>query len=188
MFMNFARSLLVLPLLLSSTAIAEESPAPLILYPPMANTYTDEQASLFLAAADTDPNLMQNNTAETDSKTPFQERWFTGNKFHQYLGLGSIGMAVIAAALPKEEDGPHEYFARGAAFFGGAAVATGLAFHFEDLSLKGGFSNPDNMHAALSTLGAIGFMLAIDKAPEGGHAGMGISGTVLMLGGIKYTW
>lgn len=149
--------------------------------------YQQNPTMIYLAAAD----AMSAGDTQMSSKADkpvFKERWFTANKLHQYLGLGSLAMATVAAVLPKEEDAPHEYFAKGAAIFGGAAVATGLAFHFEDLSLKGGFSNPDNIHAALSTLGALGFLLAVDKAPEGGHAGLGLSGAVLMLGGIKYTW
>ena len=90
--------------------------------------------------------------------------------------------------MSKEQDGLHEALARGAAILGGAAVATGFAFHYKDLSFKGGFSNPDNLHALLGTIGALGFGYAVSRDGKGGHAGAGIIGGLVMLYGIKVTW
>ena len=146
---------------------------------------------LKLAAAEQESSgAMQTpaSAAKNEEKTEFKTRWFTSSKFHQYLGLGSLSLALISAVLPKEEDGAHHDFAEGAAILGGAAVATGLVFHYDGLSLKKGFSNPDNWHALLTTLGTIGYFMALDIAPEANHAGFGVGGALLMLGGIKITW
>lgn len=118
----------------------------------------------------------------------FKEPWFTRNKAHQYLGLGSLTLATLALLSPKEEEGPHEFFAKGAAALGGAAVASGLVFHWEDVGLSNGISDPDNLHALLSTLGALGFLAAVSQAPEEGHAVAGALGYTAMAIGIRITW
>lgn len=122
------------------------------------------------------------------SASEYKDRLFTANKAHQYLGIGSLALAALAVISPKEYDGAHESFARGAAALGGAAVATGLAFHYEELSLKNGIKNPDNQHALLGALGAIGFGLAVSKGGESGHVGLGVAGGLAMLYAIKITW
>lgn len=122
----------------------------------------------------------------------YEDRWFTANKIHQYLGIGSLSLAVLSAIAPKPpkdnlDDGLHRDLANGAAALGGAALATGLMFHYDDI-FNNGFSDPDNLHALYTTLGVIGYALAIDEAPEGQHAGIGILGAVFMTIGIKMTW
>jgi len=128
---------------------------------------------------------LQSSTSENDEE--FKTRWFTSKKFHQYLGLGSLALATLTAVTPKEENGPHEYLARGAVFLGGAAMLTGFTFHYKDLSVKNFFKNPDNLHALLVSLGTIGYALAVSDAPAA-HAGAGIGGLVFMLGGVKIVW
>jgi hypothetical protein len=162
---------------------------------PQLDVEPDDQSNyLHLAAAQSEQSM--NDSAQDESIEPkpkFSERWFTANKFHQYLGWGAVTAAVVAGLLPKpegddSEHGAHHTVAIASAFLGGAAVGTGLLFHYKDLSLKKGFSNPDNLHALLATLGAIGLAMAVSEAPNSRHASYGIGGAVLMLGGIKVTW
>jgi len=125
-------------------------------------------------------------------KPVFEEDWLTANKVHKYLGIGSITFALLAAIVPKPpkdnpDEGNHKEFAEVAAALGGAAVATGLMFHYDDI-FDYGASDPDNLHATYATLGAIGFALAVSDAPEAQHVGYGMLGAILMTIGIKYTW
>lgn len=124
----------------------------------------------------------------TMTEEPFEESWFTLNKTHQYLGLGSLALATMALLAPKEENGPHEYFARGAAALGGAAVASGLVIHWDDIGLSLGIMDPDNQHALLGTLGALGFLAAVAAAPDEGHVAAGVGGFAAMALAIRLTW
>jgi hypothetical protein len=162
---------------------------------PQQDVDPDNQANyLHLAAAQSAQSMDKSTQDESSEPKPkFSERWFTANKFHQYLGWGAVTAAVVAGLLPKPEgddsdEGAHHTVAQASAFLGGAAVGTGLLFHYKDLSLKKGFSNPDNLHALLATLGAVGLAMAVSEAPNSRHASYGIGGAVLMLGGIKVTW
>lgn len=112
--------------------------------------------------------------------------WYGANNVHKYLGLGSIALAGLTLLSPKEENGPHEYFARGAAALGVAAVATGLYAHWDDIDAH--WSNPDTQHAVLGTLGALGILAAVAKGGKGDHAAYGGVGAVSMVVAIKLTW
>lgn len=118
----------------------------------------------------------------------FKEPAFSGEKFHQYMGLTTLGLVALTAVLPKEEDGPHEMAGTAAAVMAGATVANGLVFHWEDFDFDDGFTDPDNMHMMLGSLGAILMAAAISQAPEGGHAGLGIGGGIAMATAVKITW
>lgn len=124
---------------------------------------------------------------------PFKPSWFTANKWHQYFGLGSLALAGMAAIAPKPspddaESGVHHSLAQGAAYLGGAAIASGLVFHYKDLSWHNLTKNPDNWHAVLGTLGVLGYVAANADAPDGNHPTYGIAGAVSMLAAIKITW
>lgn len=121
-------------------------------------------------------------TAEPAEPAP----WYGANNLHKYLGLGSLALAGLTFLSPKEENGPHEYFARGAAVLGVAAVATGLYAHWDDVDAR--WSNPDTKHAVLGTLGALGFLAAVAKGGKGDHAAYGGLGAVSMAVAIKLTW
>ena len=149
-----------------------------------------EQAYMQLGATQT---TQAADMATGTAKEPeFEEDWLTANKIHKYLGIGSLTFAILAAIAPKPpkdnlDDGSHKELAEAAAFLGGAAVATGLVFHYDDI-FNDGMSDPDNLHALYATIGALGYALAVNKAPEAEHAGYGVIGALSMIIGIKYTW
>ena len=145
---------------------------------------------LFVAALDTPsaPDEGKKTQMTKKEKEPYEERWFTLNTTHKYLGIGSLLAATISVLSPKSEDGIHHEAGQASAALGAAAVVTGLIAHYDDLSIDGGFDNPDNMHAALGTLGAIGFIMAADTGPDVPHATYGVVGGISMAVGIKYTW
>jgi hypothetical protein len=174
----------------SATVFAQANPQQesASTYDNLILTLPGQQKPVLLAAASMDAPSMESSKSMAEADKPvFHERMFTANKVHKYLGIGAIGMAVLAAISPKEEDGAHEYLARGAAALGGAAIATGFTFHHEDIKLKNGFGDPDNLHALLTSMGTLGYVLAVSTAPEP-HAGFGIGGLLSMGIGIKLTW
>lgn len=118
----------------------------------------------------------------------FKEPSFSPEKIHQYMGLTTLGLVALTAVLPKEEDGPHEMAGTAAAVMAGATVTNGLIFHWDDFHFEDGFTDPDNMHMMLGTLGAVLMLVAVSQAPEGGHAGLGIGGGVAMATAIKINW
>lgn len=189
-------TLTALALFYSGLVLAQDDP-PVINYGAMygAQSFAAPQASdyLQLSASKTSQSGEFTKMPEgIKDKPPFEEDWLTANKIHKYLGIGSITLAILAAISPKPpkdnlDQGNHKQFAEGAALLGGAAVATGLIFHHDDI-FNYGMSDPDNLHATYATLGALGFALAVNDAPESQHAAYGILGAVLMSIGIKYTW
>ena len=135
------------------------------------------------------------DTTVKNSEPMFKESLFTQNKMHKYLGIGSLALATLAVLSPKPEEdevtgdyGIHEQLAKGSALLGLAAVGSGLYLHWDDIDLKNGWGDPDNQHALWSTLGAIGFLVAISVAPDEGHVAPAALGYASMLVGIKYTW
>lgn len=118
----------------------------------------------------------------------YKDRLFTANSFHKYLGIGSIAAALITVAAPKEEDGLHEEMAKTSAALGLGALATGLIYHYEDLHLDAGLSDPDNLHALWAGLGALGIAAAAATGPDGPHSTFGSLGGIGMIIGVKYTW
>jgi hypothetical protein len=112
--------------------------------------------------------------------------WYERNNLHKYLGLGTIALTGLTIVSPKAENGPHEYFARGAAALSVAAVATGVFAHWDDIDAS--WRNPDTQHAALGTLGALAMLAAVAQGGKAGHVGLGALGTVGMVVAIKLTW
>ena len=125
--------------------------------------------------------------------------WFTPNKIHKYLGLGSVGLAALAILAPKpgdenntsgekSEGGIHHDLAVAATALGAAAVATGFAFHYKDIDLSKGFKDPDNLHMLLGTAAELAFLVAVSQAPNSGHVAPGVLGAVAMVTAIKIEW
>ncbi len=135
-----------------------------------------------------DAGAVDRQTALKIDHSDFEESWWTGNKFHQYAGLGALALVGMAALSPKEEDGPHEYFATAASALGAAAVTTGLIFHWDDFDLSDGFTDPDNLHVMMAGLGALAMAYAVSEAPDSGHAGIGSLGGIAMGLAIKIEW
>jgi len=145
-------------------------------------------------------------TLEMPDGGQFQESYFTANKMHMYLGLGSmIAAGLTAVTAPDGPEGAvvtttkspstntaHYYFANAAAALGGAAVVSGLLLHFDDLETD--VMDPDTLHMVLTILGTAGYVYAISKAPKwiggpsNGHASAGIAGAALMATGIYFEW
>jgi hypothetical protein len=136
-------------------------------------------------AAD-NPSATQARRAPRSTEAIEPAPWYGANNVHKYLGLGSIALAGLTLLSPKEENGPHEYFARGAAALGVAAVATGIYAHWEDVDAR--WSNPDTQHAVLGALGALGILAAVAKGGKGDHAAYGGIGAVSMAVAIKLEW
>ena len=149
---------------------------------------SDEMPIMYLAASDEKLSSSMQSSDDNEAASNYKDRMFTGNKIHKYLGIGSVGAALLTILMPKEEDGPHEYFAKTSAVLGVGAVATGLGFHYEDISMSGGFKDPDNLHALWAGLGAVGLGMAASTGPDAPHAAYGALGTISMMIGIKYTW
>jgi hypothetical protein len=138
--------------------------------------------------------------AGPDDEEPWHAPWLTGNKLHQYLGIGSLLAAGLAAVTAPEgedegggggtgdEKGFHHYAGWTAAGLAGAAVGTGLVFHLDDIRLRDGFLDPDNLHALLGILATTAYFVAVTSAPDTSHAGMGIAGAAAMLISIKLAW
>lgn len=154
------------------------------------------EPALILSDTETFP-LLALSANETSSTSPsvytpenevFKTPLFTKDKTHQYLGIGALALVALAAVSPKEEGGPHEYFATGSAVLASAAVTTGLIFHWDDFDFSDGLSDSDNLHVILAGLGTLAMIAAVSQAPETGHAGLGAVGGVAMATAIKITW
>ncbi len=148
----------------------------------------DNSSTLYLASAEGDAKASTTSTINKTEKPAYEERYFTANNIHKYLGIGSIAAAAGTLLAPKEENGAHEMLARTAAGLGVAAVVTGLLFHWDDFDLGDGVKDPDNLHVMLTTAGTLGYLAAVSAAPDSGHAGFGGIGAIAMAIGIKMNW
>jgi len=134
----------------------------------------------------------------------FEESYFTSNKMHMYLGLGSLVAAGLTGLTAPDGEGvvtnqsskntAHAYLAETTLALAGAAIASGLYLHWDDVNVENGLMDPDNLHMILTILGAAGYAYAISKAPgviggsSNGHSGAGIAGAAFMLTGIAFEW
>jgi hypothetical protein len=170
---------LIAALLLSLNLHATELTSP-------QHSYLSSDTNLLLASSAS--TTLGNAQYDVGGKAnPAPSNW-SGNKIHQYLGLASITLATLSVLSPKEEDGPHELFAKGAAATGGAAIASGYWVHWNDFSIQDGWKDPDNQHLLLTALGTLGYLLAVSQAPDESHAGAGAVGFTAMAVGIRLTW
>lgn len=140
------------------------------------------RASGFLLAQNSTGGTAGERRREVEDELP----WYSKNKMHKYLGLGSMALATATLLAPKEEDGAHEQLANGAAALAVAAVANGVYAHWDDMEFT--WEDPDTRHALLGALGTLGYVFAVAKGGEGGHAAAGGLGAVAMAYAIKITW
>jgi hypothetical protein len=153
----------------------------------------DKSTGTPLVLASADDDTMSSVVVSDDT---FHERIFTANKLHKYLGIGSIAAAGLTLLTAPDDEGgnnngdggAHGTLARTAAGLGVGAVITGLLFHWDDIMLGNGISDPDNIHATLTTLGTLGYLKAVNEAPASSHSDYGAMGAVSMAIGIKMVW
>jgi hypothetical protein len=134
--------------------------------------------------------------APREEKNP----WFTPSKAHEYLGLGTIALALATmATAPDDCEGgcasqsqkpePHRSLGMATRAMALATVATGLAFHWDDMHLfADGLKDPDTQHWLLGGGGALILADAVRRAPAKSHSGEAELGALMMLVAIKLTW
>ena len=139
-------------------------------------------------------SLLRAETVDTTAVQPYEEEsWMTSSKLHMYLGIGAVASGVVAGlSAPDGESGTkyevHRASAYTAVVLAGAAVGTGLAYHWDDINLEYGSDDPDNIHFVLGTGGALMMLAAVATAPGGEHPGLGMAGLAAMAISIKVTW
>lgn len=153
------------------------------------------EESIQLAQADAEAN---GGYEASDPRVSKEKSLFTGKRFHQYLGFGSLAFAIAAAAAAPETEGAvrpsqsrintHRALGITAAALGGAAIANGFYVHGDDFNLDNGWLDPDNMHVLLAILGTAGYVAALATNGKGAHAAAGASGAALMGLGIALEW
>lgn len=120
-----------------------------------------------------------------------QQRGASLERWHKYLGYGTVLMAGVTAVSHSDED-----FHEGAAYVTAAGalstLLTGYLAHGERFDTEAGLLSRDNLHIALGTLGAVLLTTAVaisDDGEEGSHSTLGVTGGVLMaLGVIDIKW
>lgn len=164
---------------------------------PLPNHWMWAQADAFPAQTP-----MQRALDPTPDGAPPAPR-LTPNKIHQYLGIAAlVAGAVTAATFSLAEDPPppvpgaeneaeggfHEVLADVTVALAASAVATGFAYHHEDVGLGKPLNDPDNLHMMLTLLGSAGFFAATALEGDSGHSIYGGVGGAAMLMGIKIAW
>jgi hypothetical protein len=167
-----------------------------------AGSISGDLHSYMLAANDTVATPDQVNA--TAGTTPVATRevkdpWFTANKVHEYLGLGTILLAAATAATAPDgcetagctpqTNGTHAKLGRATRAMALSAVATGIAFHWDDIHLfEDGLKDPDTQHWLLAGTGALLLANAVSRAPAHSHSTQAELGALMMLAAIKITW
>jgi hypothetical protein len=158
------------------------------------------------------PSNAVRNVASATPATPaaeFREPTFTLNKTHRFLGISTI-VAALATAMtapgesceancpppsqqpPRDRTGTHAKLARVTVGLAAATIATGIMAHWDDIDLRAGITDPDNLHALLGITGAVLMAKAVNKSAGSSvpvaHAGQAELGAALMAIGIKLVW
>ncbi len=145
-------------------------------------------SAIILAAAGVPESVPTESLAPPANIIPYKPKSFTGNTLHKYLGIGSLAAAILTGISPKTYDGPHEYFADTAAVLGLGAMITGFTFHGDEINLSNGFSDPDNLHMLLTSVGTMGYSLAVAEGGDDNHVSYGTAGFLSMAVGVKLVW
>ncbi len=137
-----------------------------------------------------------------------ESAWLSGPNAHLAFGLGTLALVGLTAltapnsdcedgcsagAAPRRTSGTsHTRLARAASVFAAATVTTGLLWHWDDVHLEDGLSDPDNQHVLLGLGGALLMMAAVQKSMRSTvptqHAGAAAAGGVAMAAAVKLTW
>jgi len=182
--------------LLAISGTAQASDSHNIDIPTLASAYTNGSKSYMLAINDTSKSKPSTTVSTLTQPEKFEPPLFSGSNAHKYLGLATLGLVVATAIAPKPsadqseaeiDSSVHAKLGEATAVFAAATVTTGLIYHWDDFHFEDGFSDPDNLHALLGTVGALAMMYAVSLAPEP-HAGAGIAGGAAMGFAIKLTW
>ena len=180
--------------LLALSGMAQAGESQNIDIPSLVSAYTDGSKSYLLAMNDTSKNKPTTTVTTLTQPEKFEPPLFSGSNAHKYLGLGTLGLVVATAIAPKPsgtqaeiDSSVHAKLGEATAVLAAATVTTGLIYHWDDFHFEDGFSDPDNLHALLGTVGALAMMYAVSQAPAP-HAGAGMAGGVAMGFAIKLTW
>jgi len=111
-------------------------------------------------------------------------------KFHKYAGYGTLVAAAAAGLSGSQGDGFHKGAGDTAAVLAVAACASGFSEYSHYFDIDEGLS-PYNIHIVLATLATAGFVATAvdannsdnndDDDDDGGHAGLGIGSTILVV-------
>jgi len=190
---------------LAASGMAHAQDAALDLSMP---TESKASHSFILAANDAPANLPASVTSSSP-KAEFEPSFFTADNLHQYMGFATLAL-VAGAALsapgegcegaacatapkqPRQTNGTHAQLAKAAAAMAAFTVTDGLLTYWKDFHMEDGFSDPDNLHVMLGTVGAAMMMYAVNKSANSktpvSHAGIAELGGVAMAVAVKLTW
>ena len=164
--------------------------------------------SFILAANETPAANLPASVTSSTPKVEFEPPLFSGDKLHQYAGFTTLALVALTAvtapgegcevncaavaAQPRKTNGTHAQLAKAAAAMAAFTVASGLIDHWDDVNVEDGFSDPDNLHAILGTVGAVMMIYAVNKSMNSqvpvSHAGIAELGGVAMAVAVKLTW
>jgi hypothetical protein len=188
--------------MLSGTACAGDAATYNLALPSSTAGPANDLQSYMLAANDavaTPEKANATSVAKPLATLEVRDPWFTADKLHEYLGLGTIVLAAATAATAPEgcetanctpqTNGTHAKLGRATRAMALSAVATGLLFHWDDMHLfEDGLKDPDTQHWLLAGSGALLLANAVSRAPAHSHSGEAELGALMMLVAIKITW
>lgn len=192
---------------LAGTVYAADSGLNMTL--PASRDYAQQEPKSFMLA-ENDASVIQakKNIAPVTPAAEFDPPFFTGARAHQYLGIGTVALAGLAAVTapgegcehncsnvpqkPRDVNGTHAQLAKASVAMAYATIVTGLISHWDDFSLEDGWTDPDNLHVLLGLAGAGLMAYAVEKSATSAtpvsHAGIAELGALGMLAAIKLTW
>ncbi len=160
-------------------------------------------------AAQTATPTPAESVASPSKKTAeeYDAPFYSGGHLHQYLGIATVLAAGMTGfthpescegsncpANPKREvNGAHAQWAKATIALAAATITAGLLTHWDDFHAEDGWSDPDNLHVLLATVGAGMMAYAVQKSMQSDtgtvpHAGVATAGAVGMVLAIKLTW
>jgi hypothetical protein len=134
---------------------------------------------------------MNHASEEPARSTERPKRDAAMQRWHKYLGYGTIVLAGLTAVTNSNED-VHEslaYLTAGGAL---STVLTGYLSHGDRFDTSQGLLSRDNLHIVFGTVGAAILTTAVviaDGGKESSHSSLGVAGGVLMtLAVIDIKW